>query len=60
MGCTEARSKESDVDPERVGVETASRTEAVRASRLLESGPEEASDRIAGLAATLLSAPMPT
>ena len=36
------------------GVETPARAAAVRATRLLETGPEEAFDRLASLAATLL------
>ena len=42
----------------RTGVETASRSAAVRATRLLETGPEETFDRLCSLAATILDAPM--
>ena len=42
----------------RVGVETESRAAAVRATRLLETGPEAAFDRLCSLAATILDAPM--
>ncbi|WP_166660162.1 PP2C family protein-serine/threonine phosphatase [Actinomycetospora succinea] len=42
----------------RTGVESPSRTAAVRATRLLETGPEAAFDRLCSLAATLLDAPM--
>jgi phosphoserine phosphatase RsbU/P len=42
----------------RVGVETEARAAAVRATRLLETGPEAAFDRLCSLAATLLDAPM--
>ncbi len=40
------------------GVENPSRAAAVRASRLLELGPEESFDRITRLAATILATPM--
>jgi sigma-B regulation protein RsbU (phosphoserine phosphatase) len=42
----------------RVGVETESRAAAVRATRLLETGPEAAFDRLCSLAATILEAPL--
>jgi sigma-B regulation protein RsbU (phosphoserine phosphatase) len=42
----------------RVGVETESRAAAVRATRMLETGPEAAFDRLCSLAATILDAPM--
>ena len=42
----------------RTGVETESRAAAVRATRLLETGPEAAFDRLCSLAATILDAPM--
>ncbi|MFC5063351.1 PP2C family protein-serine/threonine phosphatase [Actinomycetospora atypica] len=44
--------------PDHIGVETPGRVAAVRASRLLDRGPEETFDRIAALAATVLSTPM--
>ena len=42
----------------RVGVENESRAAAVRATRLLETGPEAAFDRLCSLAATILDAPL--
>ncbi|MCD2197556.1 SpoIIE family protein phosphatase [Actinomycetospora endophytica] len=42
----------------RTGVETASRAAAVRATRLLETGPEEAFDRLCVLGKSLLDVPM--
>ena len=42
----------------RTGVETESRAAAVRATRLLATGPEESFDRLCSLAATILDAPM--
>jgi serine phosphatase RsbU (regulator of sigma subunit) len=42
----------------RTGVESESRAAAVRATRLLETGPEAAFDRLCSLAATILDAPM--
>jgi phosphoserine phosphatase RsbU/P len=46
------------VDQGRVGVESPSRVAAVRASKLLERGPEESFDRITRLAATILDVPL--
>lgn len=45
-------------DDGRTGVGTASRAAAVRATRLLEIGPEPAFDRLCRLAATILDAPL--
>jgi phosphoserine phosphatase RsbU/P len=42
----------------RIGVESESRAAAVRATRLLETGPEAAFNRLCSLAATILDAPL--
>ena len=43
---------------QRFGTDTLSRIDAIRFSRLLETGPEEAFNRLTRLASTLLGTPM--